>query len=354
MASVLSGKVTFANGLPARNVRVSVFDRDAPGKTDDDLTLVPGLSDQGGWFTVTYDPGRYQDFASLPFIGLRRSPEEGGGLRIPDPFDVLAPYLLFAWTEDGKEMTHSASLEPFQDRFQLPLTRPLDFHPSQHGFHFPNAFSGYMLPLTVPFLSDSKVKGVYGLCGGMSAGAADFYLAGRAMTGEKVPPRRGTRLHRYLFRRAIDSFAMGETVLRFARWMLLPEEGPNGTWRLTLKEWEKIRSALDEHRLVPLGQLRDRARNPQEVARKVWNNHQVLAYGYRENADLSVDIRIYDPNCPNADDVFIHAERTQVGEEQGVPVYGWRSFESDCYEKRRPLYGFFAIPFEPADPPQID
>ena len=350
--SVLSGKVTFANGVAARDIHVRVFDRDAPGKGDDDLTLIPGLSDRFGRFTVEYDPGRYMDFARLPFIGLRRS-SSGTGLRIPDPLDILSPYLLFTWTADGKENTHSAQLEMFRDNFQLPHAYPLEFLPSRNGFHFLNSFSGYMLPFTVPFVSESKVKGIYGLCGGMCAGAVDFLLAGREITAQKTPPKRGTQLHRYLFRRAMDSFAMGETILRFARWMLLPDGGLNGTYRLTMGEWEKIRAGLEANQLVPLGQLRAKAANIQEISRDVWNNHQVLAHGYNENADGSVDIRIYDPNCPDKDDVFIHADRVQVGEEDGQPVYGLACYESDCFAKHRELHGFFAIPYEPADPPQI-
>ncbi len=351
MSSILSGRVKFSNGAAAHGVSVRVFDKDAPGKVDDDLTLAPGLSDSSGRFTVEYDPGRYKDFANLPFIGLRRSSGESG-LRIPDPLDILSPYLLFNWTSDGQEFTHAAPLEMFQDHFQLPAALPLEFIPSRHGFHFANAFAGYMLPFTVPFLSDSKVKSVYGLCGGMSAGAVDFLLAGREIPAMKEAPRRGTKLHRYLFRRAMDSFAMGESILRFARWMFLPDDGLNGTYRMTLGEWEKVRAMLDEHRLVPLGQLRAKAANLQEISRDVWNNHQVMAYGYTENADSSVDIRIYDPNCPDADGVFIRAERVQVGVDHNSPVYGLACYECDCWEKHRILHGFFAMPYEPADPPE--
>lgn len=352
VSSIISGKVTYANGVVAPDVSIRVFDKDAPGKTDDDLTLRPGLSDQQGRFTVEYDPGRYLDFANLPFIGLRR-PEGEGGLRIPDLLDILSPYLLFTWTVDGAPFTHTAPLELFNNQFQLPVTAAVKFLPSQQGFHFPNAFSGYMLPLTVPFLSDSKVKGPYGLCGGMSAGAVDFLLAGREIIPDREPPKRGTRMHRYLFRRAMDSFAMGESILRFARWMLLPDEGRNGTQRLTLMEWEKIRAILDQNRLIPIGQLRAKADNFQKVSRDVWNNHQVMAYGYQENPDGSFELRIYDPNCPNDDNVTIHIERVQVGEENGNPVYGLASYERDCWDQHRVLHGFFAMPYEPADPPQV-
>lgn len=136
--------------------------------------------------------------------------------------------------------------------------------------------------------------------------------------------------------------ASGVEVRIFSRWMLLPDEGLNGTWRLTFNEWEKVRAELDKQRLVPLGQLRARATNMQEVTRHVWDNHQVLAYGYTGRPDGSVDIHIYDPNCrADDDDVVIHIEQVQAGELAGAPVYGLTCYERDCWEKRRPLRGFF-------------
>jgi len=351
VASDLSGRVTFANGMAASSVEVRIFDRDAPDKGDDDLTITPGISDGSGYFQVRYDPGRYKDFANLPFIGLRGSGRNR--LHIPDLLDIYSPYLHFRYLLDGQVRTHTENLELFEDRFQLLEPIPHHFRPSQHGFRFGNAFSGYMLPFSVPFLSDSKVPGVYGLCGGMAAGAADFLLLGRKIPAMSEPPRRGTKLHRYLFRRAIDSFALGEAILRFARWMLLPDDGPNGVWRLTYNEWEKVRVELDKQRLVPLGQLRAKASNLQEVTRHLWDNHQVLAYGYTGQPDGSVDIQIYDPNCRSADDVFIHIERVQVSQVDGAPVYGLTCYECDCWEKRRLLRGFFAMPYEPVEPPSL-
>ena len=48
MASEITGKISYANGRVAQNVDVRVFDKDAPGKGDDDLTITPGLLGQPG------------------------------------------------------------------------------------------------------------------------------------------------------------------------------------------------------------------------------------------------------------------------------------------------------------------
>lgn len=351
MVKSFSGRVTYANGIVAPNVTVRVFDRDAPGKQDDDLTVAPGLSDAEGRFTVTYDPGRYMDFAQLPVVGLRSM--AGKTLRFPDLLDMLLPYLEFRYSVEGIEQVHTEPIELFSSRFTLPVPNALNFLPSRNGFAFANLFSGYMLPFSVPFLSDGKVPSFYGLCGGMSAAACDFLLHGRSVPALEQAPRRGTKLHRYLFLRAMDSFAMGETILRFARWMLLPTSGKNGTYRRSLDEWQTIRALLDQQRLVPIGQLRDRAENLPQIAQRVWNNHQVLAYGYTENSDGSIDLRIYDPNCPKDDTIVMHLQREEVGDQDGEPIYGFTAYEQDCGNRQIPLYGFFAIPYEPVEPPQF-
>lgn len=347
MTSELSGRVVYANGVPAASVRVRVFDKDAPGKGDDDLTITEGLADAHGAFTVRYDEDRFRDFAELPHFGLGGDRDR---LRFPDLFDVFSPYLQFAYEVGGETRMHTTGIPLFGDLFRLPDTCPLEFKPSVHGFRFANLFHGYMLPFTIPGFPPAKVPGAYGLCGGMSSAAFDYLLAGRSIPSLDHVPSTGSRLHRYLFRRAIDTFDMGETILRFARWMALPEEGPRGTERLTAIEFDLIRQKLSQHHLIILGLLFDKGQGLQEIIRNVWNNHQVLAYGYTHNPDGSFDIQIYDPNYAKADDVFLHAEPVSAGEDGQV---GLRCAEMRGNQVLRPVRGFFEIPYKPADPPEI-
>lgn len=357
MASEISGKVRYANGRAAKNVEVRVFDKDTPGKGDDDLTITPGCTDSRGRFVVTYEPGRYIDFANIPFMGLRRPADRddaSAGLRFPDLLDIYAPYLQFQYSHEGQNRTHTAHISLFQDQFLLPETTPVEFIPTRDGFRFPNLFSGFMLPFSIPFVPP-KVNSYYGLCGGMSAAAYDFLLAGRKTPETKEVPKTGSVFQRYLFRRAIDSFAMGESVLQFARWMALPDSGPNGTFALTLGEYQEIHDLLDQQRLTPLGLIYQKGEGAREIAQNIWNNHQVLAYGYQQNADGSMDVRIYDPNEPDNDDVILHAEKVQVGESEGKPLYGLSTVERG---KRRAVlaeqmvYGFFRMPYQPVEPPE--
>lgn len=356
MVTKLSGQISFANGLAAPDVEVRVFDQDAPGKGDDDLTVFPGKTDAQGRFTLRYDPGRYLDFARLPVLGLR----------VPDVLDILAPYLRMTYTFDGQERVFTTPLVPFQSHYHLPETAPLHFLPSRNGFAFENNFPPITLPITIPgFPKLRRITGGYGLCGGMSAAASDYFLCGRtlpqsasasagaeksgavfaaaapAAAAPAAPPVR-SQLYRYLFRRAMDSFRMGESVLRFAQWMALGEDGPNGTQSLTKMEVEKLRAALDAQRLVPLGLVIAQGRTFKEISHEVWTNHQVLAYGYTQNGDGSLDVRVYDPNTPGRDDVYIHITPTADGV-QCQPV------NLRVYPPR--IRGLFLMPYDPVEPP---
>ncbi len=356
MASELSGKVSYANGLAAPGVAVRVFDKDAPGNGDDDLTVTPGRTDQRGAFTVVYDPGRFQDFASIPLLGLHHpaaSGETSGGIRFPDLTDIYLPYLQFSYSYNGETCSHTTQLALFQDHYMLPEAAPVHFKPSQDSFRFLNNFTGFMLPFSVPLIPPSVPK-PYGLCGGMSAAAYDFLLAGRRVPQVETPPANGTNLQRYLFRRAIDSFAMGESIVQFARWMALPDDGPNGTYTLTMNEYQQIRGLLDNQRLVPLGLIYHKGKNAQEIIQNIWNNHQVLAYGYTENTDGSIDVHIYDPNEPMNDNVALHATKVPEGQTSAGTLYGLSTIEKGkkvTGPADPPVYGFFRMPYQPVEPP---
>ncbi len=60
-----------------------------------------------------------------------------------------------------------------------PSTRSFaDFRPSLHGFRFTNHFTGSPLPFSLGGLEKHlNLPNDFGLCGGMSFAAADFFLA---------------------------------------------------------------------------------------------------------------------------------------------------------------------------------
>lgn len=356
MPSEISGKILFANAVAVPGVMVRIYDEDAPGKGDDDLTITPGLSDATGSFTVAYDPGKYLDFVNLPFLGLSRPSAKdsapAAGPRIPDPLDVLSPYLQFSYIFDAQPCTFTTRVVPFQSHYYLPESQPVHFLPSQDSFKFGNLFPGVQMPFTIPFLPNmKKITGDYGLCGGMSAAASDLYLAGRPVPALTRAPNTGTVLYRYLFRRAMDSFAMGESILRFARWMALPDDSPQGVFRQTQPELDKLRVALDQQRLQPIGLVISAGSSLAEISQGVWSNHQVLAYRYAANPDGSTDVYVYDPNSPCSDTAYLHTTQVQVGDGPDGPLYGVQCQPVGINITPLRVRGFFMMPYEPADPP---
>lgn len=360
MAQKLSGRILFANGQAAPGVQVHVFDKDAPGKRDDDLTLKAGLSDENGQFTVEFSPSKYLDFKEIAVKAPRNLlfdwTLETRTHRIPDLTDLYRPYLQFQYTIDNKDRIHTSFLAPFKREFRLPEIPKATFTPSVHGFQFVNRFRGYFLPFSVPTIPDlPSDTNIYGLCGGMVAASYDFLLADRPIPKDDKVPKRASPLHQYLYQRQNDSLgSFGVQVVRFARWMALPDGTLHGTQRKSADEFEKIRAILDDGNPSPIGLVYVSAQDTLEI----WKNHQVLAVGYTEHDNGKLDVHIYDPNHPKRDDVTIDCERVVVGtsHQAGPPRriinhYGLRCVQRVGGRKKKDVRGFFAMPYVPVVPP---
>lgn len=361
MAVKFSGRVLYANGIAATGVQVRVFDKDAPGKIDDDLTVEPGVTDSNGHFTVSFAPSRYLDTTIIRRGGaLSRlfdwsAGEEG--LRVPDLTDILIPYLQFRYPYNQQICQHTASFNIFEHDYRLPEKAPLRFVPSQHGFKFRNYFTGYPLPFSVPELpGTSKVTKSYGLCGGMSSAAADFYLCGRPIPHTLEVPTRRTKLYQYIYRRAIDSFGgFGKQIVQVARWMTMPVWSAQGIQARTYREFQDIRARLDDQQPVLLTLIYEQAAKSSEILKKIWGNHQVLAYRYSEEPGGLTRIYVYDSNYPREDDVHIRTEKIIAGETGAEaelePAYGLKSVQLVPGYAPRVVHGFFAMPYFQVEPP---
>jgi hypothetical protein len=355
MAHDFTGRVLFANGRTARDVRVRVFDKDAPGKGDDDLTFQEGVSDEQGKFTVRFEPSKYLDF---------REVDDDSTLSVlfdwtrdlPDLTDLYKPYLQFRYVFNNRPRVHTAALRPFKREFRLPEVLPIKFVPSVHGLKFVNRYKGYFLPFSVPSIPDlPSATNIYGLCGGMVATSFDFLLTGRPIPSDTKVPKRASPLHQYIVRRQNDSLgALGNQVVRFARWMALPDDTVQGTQKKSMDEFEEIRAKLDDGNPVPIGLVYVSARD----TLKIWGNHQVLAVGYTERDDGKLDVHIYDPNHPLRDDVTVHCKRVPIGSSYvaGSPprvttLFGLKCVQRVGNRKKKDVRGFFAMPYVPVEPP---
>ncbi len=348
MAVNFSGVVQFANGSPAQAVRVRIFDADAAGKGDDDLTIAEGLSDAEGRFSLSYAPLRYLDDLSIHLPAGSSAPS---GLHLPDLGDAYLPYLRFDYTFNGQAHSHTSHLGMFQSHYRLPQYPAVDFLPSTHGFRFINTFPGYFLPFSAPaFLTSRKVSASYGLCGGMCAAACDYALAGASIPPTEHVPHTGTRLQRYLFERQIDSFGgLGQHILKVAHWTSLPDDTPLGVQRRTADELVSIRPRLEDRNLVVLALIYERARSLDELGRLIFNNHQVLAYACQSREGGRLSIRVYDPNLPGRDDVVLNCQPVNLGGagSNGLPdpIQGMMTTQLLGGTFYRAVRGFFALPY---------
>ncbi len=357
-----SGSVHYANGDPISNVVVRIFDEDASGKGDDDLTITAGISDERGRFSLSYEPLRYLDFHTIHLPESTNTPADSQtdqrNIRMPDLGDVYLPYLRFYFTINGVSQEYSASLAVLQTEFHLPVNPAVEFLPSRHGFMFPNNFSGYFVPYSTPaFLSSRKISSKYGLCGGMCAAAYDFLLAGRAIPQDVEVPHQGTRLQRYLFRRQIDSLGgLGKQAAMVAQWTSLPDDTLVGTMRRTVDEFRQLRLKLDQGNLVILALIFEHATSLKELSMRIFNNHQVLAWAYDQDASCEIKIQVYDPKLPGRDDVVICSNPVVLGEVASPSgpqtVLGLKSIQLVGGEFFKDVRGFFEMPCTPVKPPK--
>lgn len=229
------------------------------------------------------------------------------------------------------------------------------FVPSKHGFRFVNSFKGSPIPGVVGLAASQLTGGSYGLCGGMSAAAADAFIARQSIPASTTPPASGTPLYTYLLQRQTDSFLGMEMPARFAAWSGVSEFGPLGTRALTIDPAHQIADRLRAGQPAVLGLVYAGPNN----GRKIWDNHQVLGFTLTRDQDpRTLRVRIYDPNYPGNDRVTIDAKHEIAGfavSPMGLPIAVegltcQRSGSGRNPTSTAPVRGYFMMPYTPAEP----
>lgn len=229
-----------------------------------------------------------------------------------------------------------------------------EFVPSRDGFAFVNSFEGSPLPTGMEGVAGGMAPSRFGLCGGMSFAAADWFIARRSPPAEMNPPKRGTPLYEYLWGRQRDSLGRGfQFAGSFGRWMSTRSWGVGGLRSMTLAQAGPIVEQLRAGRPVVLGLVLvsrvERPRGP------LWENHQVLAYRVEEtratgSGDGASEMRlaIYDPNYPKRDDVRIRMVLSVAGVSRvGVVPVPWMGVECvrEVGGRRTRVLGVFAMEY---------
>ncbi|MCC6285298.1 MAG: hypothetical protein IT439_08365 [Phycisphaerales bacterium] len=208
--------------------------------------------------------------------------------------------------------------------------------------------------MTEPGARERAGSGAYGLCGGMSLAAADYYIADAKTPDMRTPPGPGTAWHAYLWVRQARSLGfMGYRGIRFMQWMAMSDSGAGGIRAHTFAALAGARQKLERDGVLPLGLV---YRTWREGAMP-WQNHQVLAYGWTETAEGHVEIRIYDPNFPGRDDVILRLTRTteatcDEGRDGDEPILGYETSLVVPGRRNRTVRGVFVMGHVPRPVPR--
>ena len=236
---------------------------------------------------------------------------------------------------------------------------PCRFRPSQHGFKFgnlftlPSAITSVLSRLGIPVGS-----GTYGLCGGMSFLAADYFSAGRPIPSASTVPGMGSSLYNKLLERQLDSLKIkpilvrgvvplvpvpiplprpgfAAPVMKFWRWMGLPDRGRGSIAEKTVQEVARINGILRAGRFAVFGLvLVNRSGS-------LTDNHQILATCMIQPGPGHFEYAIYDPNHPMSNDVRIEVKITG-GEAEAFHVAPGGA--------RTRIRGFFNMDYTPVRP----
>jgi len=189
-------------------------------------------------------------------------------------------------------------------------------------------------------------NGKYGLCGGMVFASLDYWhrhwVVPQGKNKDDHPQRttpQGKQLRDYIWTRLINSLQLN--AVTFLKWMGMVTTSGGLKWLVdqTSAQLGTLRSLLGSGTPVPLG-LVGTTSNPFE-------NHQVLCYGYKDEADGTTSLFIYDENRPNAESIIRLDVRGSV-----LKVVQDDTLANAATPARGPLRGVFCEVYTPAEPPK--
>lgn len=249
-----------------------------------------------------------------------------------------------------------------------PAVRFDRFRPSMHGFDFVNYFDtqpieDHIRGRNLPIPDLSKYQAGYGLCGGMAAAAADFYLNRQRTPSLTDQPEPGEALYDYLLARQIDSFGLAASeVATFKARMSYKDESVR--YLTGTEELPTLLDRLRDGKLTAVGLINvDNDGN-------LWENHQVLAYRHDRVGD-AWRVYVYDPNYPNKDTIYLRivpkrvtfkdlplGTRTLIRSRLGQTFISRNERVREAYvslydggEREQRLRGIFVMPYERKQPP---
>ena len=206
----------------------------------------------------------------------------------------------------------------------------VNFTAAEHGFAFTNSFTNHVV--RIPALGiDITTKG---RCGGMAAAALDHWHAGLAMPESSILPQDGSLVGDYVYSRLIDTmidngakFVHYATSLDHPTWL----RGKGVSRMVREDELPLLKARLDAGQPQLLGLTQ--ARSVTELG----NDHQVVAYGYREDARYTY-VYVWDNRYPGRELTLKLTTRDDPNERQITGAGTWRGLFVGSYSRKRPSY----------------
>ncbi|WP_089107897.1 hypothetical protein [Streptomyces hyaluromycini] len=144
-----------------------------------------------------------------------------------------------------------------------------------------------------------------GLCGGMAYTSLDYWTVRAALPrgahDTDLPARTAgaaATLRNLIWQRLMDSLISGGVLQRTLEWSLILNQlparlggGPAALLQKTKDEWIILKAHIDAGRPWPVGLVYS--------GRSVWDQHQVLIYGYEDLGDGTGLLFVYDGNQPH-------------------------------------------------------
>lgn len=210
----------------------------------------------------------------------------------------------------------------------MPSNAVPGFLPSRHGFRFRNAWpSGAARTINLGIVKIPIGDTGRGLCGGMAFAARDRFARGEDAPADIGPPKPGDALFKEIVDRQFASFgAFFSVPIRF--WLASAGSQASRDRETVRDAWPSIKAAIDRGEPPMVGLVRRAGWNPLALGL----GHQVVGYRYDETS-TQIEVGIYDPNHPGADDVVILVQRRPDGSYAQTQLTG------------EPLIGLLALPF---------
>jgi hypothetical protein len=168
-----------------------------------------------------------------------------------------------------------------------------DFELSKYSFAFCNKFSDSIIYWQHIPVGNAK----YGLCGGMCVASALYYQYQLQAPQLKSPPDESNypQLFAFIKQCQIGSLSLAAVYKYFRLMFSLPHKDA----QVLSEQAAKIIAAINQDQLCLLGIIKEKTKFylPQHWS-KIFNHHQVLAYGYTITHDETIILHVYDPNCP--------------------------------------------------------